>query len=463
MGKKIVLKKSFFNKVYIPYLKKTKPINVFYGGRASGKTLFIIQKLVIYLYQNPGKNVTVVMKEYGHMWDKVIQDIIKVIDMLGLGEYVTVKKSPYKIIIQKTGQKASVFSFKGGDDAEKMKGISGQDVIWFEEANNISPSVYKALTGSLRDSGRDNVVYVSFNPESEDSWLKKYFFDVSGDIQRPVLDSKGNEVFNSKGEQIFEKATVTKGGLDVESILTVKTTYRDNEWGGTEAGRKAKAKFIRDVIEPLKTSDPAVYEVWSKGNWGTTGKRIYTNYRIQEFDYAQMLKENPKLVRTYGLDHGYDPDPNAFVASLIDKENKKIYVYDEYIGYRETPDVLAKILINRGYKSAYIYADSQEKKTNELLRKYGIRNIKNADKGPNSIMPGIKYVKQYEVIIHPDCTHFHKEMKNYQFEMNANEESTGKPLDKNNHLMDAFRYSMQEVETVKNMKVRSGRDFGLPF
>lgn len=454
----IRLTEDYFNTVYVPYLYKTNKYNVFWGGRASGKTVFIIQKNIIYLYQHPGKNMTVIMKEYNGIKEKVFDEIVAEMNKMGMieGIHYKLKLTPYKIYLTRPGQPPSIISFKGGDDGEKMKGVTQQDIVWFEEANNIKPSVFRGIIGSMRGSGRDNTFYISFNPESESSWLKKYFFDVKGEVTRQKFDNDFEPMFDENGEEIMETVTITRGGINVDDITTVHTTYNDNDWGGDKL---AKYEYVQAVIEPMKEQDPMVYEVWSKGIWGTLGRRVYTNWKVEEFDYLTLLKEKPHLVRTYGLDHGYEPEPNAIVCSLVDKKEKKIYVYKDYYGFKQTPDVLAQEIKRMGLQRARFHADSSEKKTNELLRKYGIYNVIDADKGKDSIMPGIKYIKQYQIIVHPDCTLFRKEIEQYHFIMNERDDTpTEKPVDKDNHCMDAFRYSMQEVENLSEMKVLTARD-----
>ena len=58
-------------------------------------------------------------------------------------------------------------------------------------------------------------------------------------------------------------------------------------------------------------------------------------------------------------------------------------------------------------------------------------------------MNGIKLIQDYHIYIHPRCTNFIKEISGYVWEKNNKGEFTGRPVDKNNHLMDALRYLAQ--------------------
>jgi phage terminase large subunit len=77
MAKKVRIKPSFFNEVYIPYLFKTKRWNVFMGGRASAKTDFISSKNLLYLAQNPGKRMLVIVEYAASVQTGIMYDLKK--------------------------------------------------------------------------------------------------------------------------------------------------------------------------------------------------------------------------------------------------------------------------------------------------------------------------------------------------------------------------------------------------
>lgn len=461
MAKRVKIKPSFFNKVYIPYLFKTKRWNVFIGGRASAKTDFICSKNLLYLAQNPGKRMLIIV-EYGSSVETgIMNDLKKVAERFHIDLEVTV--SPKRIIIKHENGKDSEIWFTGADSPRKAKGVSGYDILWFEEANHISLSFFLFALGSFRDGDRDGSIYISFNPESEEHWLKKFFFDKQpgSEFEKILEDSKGNVQRDKNGDPITIQTFKTMGGIDEDEIIRLKTTYRDNHFGHNP---KAKRDFIK-TLDMIKEKDPILWDVHANGNWGSVGDRVFRNWETFKFDPIQLLNSNPKLKKAYGMDKGYKKDLFTLVASIVDKENKILYIYDEMFWHKTLADEIVKDVKERGYGNEAIYIDSAEPMTNDIMRRYGLRRLEDAKKPPGSINAGVRYLKEYKIYIHPDCEGVLNEFKQYSHAIDRN---TGEKIhdqyeDKNNHFIDALRYSMQEIENTNSVRVVKKASLGLRF
>ena len=96
-----------------------------------------------------------------------------------------------------------------------------------------------------------------------------------------------------------------------------------------------------------------------------------------------------------------------------------------------------------GYAKEKIIADSAEPKSNDRLRTLGLRGVKGARKGKDSIKNGIDFIQDYEIIIHPRCVNFITEISNYQWDKDEFNNKLNKPIDDFNHLMDAMRYALE--------------------
>ena len=99
-----------------------------------------------------------------------------------------------------------------------------------------------------------------------------------------------------------------------------------------------------------------------------------------------------------------------------------------------------------GYAKERITADSAEPKSIDRLRKLGLKGIRKARKGKDSVKNGIDFLSDYHIIIHPRCVNFLMEIANYVWDR----DKTGKklvnvPVDDFNHLMDAMRYAVESV------------------
>ena len=145
----------------------------------------------------------------------------------------------------------------------------------------------------------------------------------------------------------------------------------------------------------------------------------------------------------FGLDFGYSNDSSAFIGSVVDIKNKRLYVFDEFYQKRMLNDAIALEIKRRGYSKDEIIADSQEPKSIEEIKRLGISRIKPAAKGQGSVNQGIQYLQQFDIYVHPRCTNVIMEFKNYVWD-EKDGTTLNKPVDNYNHLMDALRYSMEK-------------------
>ena len=99
-----------------------------------------------------------------------------------------------------------------------------------------------------------------------------------------------------------------------------------------------------------------------------------------------------------GLDFGFTNDPTALVASLLDEENKRIYVFKEWGATGKTNEEIAEVIKALGFAKSTIIADAAEPKSVEEIRRLGVQRIKASVKGGGSILHGIQKLQQYELI-----------------------------------------------------------------
>ncbi len=95
-----------------------------------------------------------------------------------------------------------------------------------------------------------------------------------------------------------------------------------------------------------------------------------------------------------------------------------------------------------GYRKEKITADSAEPKSIDELNTLGLR-VTGAKKGKDSILNGIQWIQDLEIIIHPRCVNFITEISNYTWDTDKFGNKLNKPIDDFNHLMDAMRYALE--------------------
>ena len=401
MERKTISLQKVVGRGYKEFWNSKKRYVVVKGSRASKKSKTTALWHIVKLIEYPLANVLVVRKTERTLRDSCYSDLKWAIQRLGLDNYFSCTVSPLEITYKPTGQK---ILFRGMDDPLKLTSISvPQGYIcfcWIEEAYEINKeSDFDMLDESIRGelpSGLFKRLTITFNPWSERHWLKKRFFDKEDD-----------------------------------SVLALTTNYLCNEW----LDESDKALFER-----MKANNPRRYQVAGLGNWGIVDGLIFENWKEEQFNIDD-IKTNCESI--FGLDFGYTNDPTALFCGLLDKVNKKIYVFDEIYEKGLSNAAIYQRVNDKGFSKELITADCAEPKSIDELRGLGLRRITAAKKGKDSIMNGIQFIQDYEIIIHPKCVNFLTEISNYTWDKDKFGNAINKPVDDFNHLMDAMRYAIE--------------------
>lgn len=91
-----------------------------YGGSSGSKTYSYVQRTIIYMIEGEGNNSLIFRKFSTDIEGSIFQDFKTIIEDWGLTEYFKIQK--HYIECRLTG---SYTRFKGLDDSEKIKGLSG--------------------------------------------------------------------------------------------------------------------------------------------------------------------------------------------------------------------------------------------------------------------------------------------------------------------------------------------------
>jgi len=181
---------------------------------------------------------------------------------------------------------------------------------------------------------------------------------------------------------------------------------------------------------------------------------------VEEFSIGDLRRVG--LRHIFGLDYGYTNDPTAFIAAAVDEEQKRLYIYDEHYEKRMLNEAIAAMIRDKGYQKERIRADAAEPKSNDDLRRLGISRLQAAAKGRDSVLNGIVRLQEYRILVHPRCVHTAAELAAYTWQEDGREGVYRNiPCDRDNHLMDALRYAMEDVPRPPRQPSRVRR-YGLP-
>ncbi|WP_439846397.1 PBSX family phage terminase large subunit [Bacillus subtilis] len=376
------------------------------GGRGSKKSTTTALNIIYRMMQFPQANTLVVRKVFKDHKDSTYAQLKWAIRRLKVEHLWEWTKSPLEIRYKPTGQK---ILFRGLDDPMSVTSIT-VDVgylcwAWFEEAYQIlNEDDFNKVDMSIRGElppGYFKQITLSFNPWNEKHWLKRRFFDVQDN-----------------------------------NILTLTTNYKCNEFLGDDD---------RQLFDWMKKNNLRRYKIEGLGEWGIAEGAIFTNWREFAFDHLEIAKREG-IKAAFGLDFGFTTDPSALACSLVDIKNRELYIFDEMYKPGLLNNEIAEIITDMGYRKELIIADSAEQKSIAELRKYGLKKVKPAAKGPDSIKAGIQFLQQFTIFIHPKCSNAAMEFSNYVWDKNKDGKLINKPVDEYNHFIDALRYSMEPIK-----------------
>lgn len=404
MGEKIISLKDVVGKGYTEFWNFKGRYRICKGSRASKKSKTTALNFIYRIMKYRNSNLLVVRKTFRTLKDSCYTELKWAISRFGVDKLFECKLSPLEITYKPTGQK---IYFRGLDDPLKITSITvnvgSLCWLWIEEAYEITlEDDFNILDESIRGimgNGLFKQITLTFNPWNEHHWLKKRFFDVKN-----------------------------------TDILAMTTNYMCNEWLDN-----ADLK----VFEDMKKNNPRRYQVAGLGNWGITDGLVYENWEERVFDIEDIL-ENKSVKTAFGLDFGYTNDPTALFCGLIDTVGHTIWVFDEIYEKGMSNERIAEKITSKGYKKERIIADSAEPKSIDRLKGLGIRNIRAARKGKDSIINGIDFIQDFAIFISPKCKNFIKEIGNYTWDKDKNGNKINKPVDDFNHLMDAMRYALED-------------------
>lgn len=401
------------------------------GGRGSTKSSFIggiAIPLLITAY--PNIHAVCFRKIANTIQTSIFPQVVWGIYQLGLQDFFKIPKN-YSTPIEylPTGQK---IYFMGLDDPDKVKSIKPAfgyiGINWFEELDQFAGErELRKVTQSTKRGGQLFWDFRTFNPPiSKNNWANEF-------VEEYELRPK-------------------------KSTLVIRTTYLQvpEEWLGPE--------FLEEANE-LKEKNPKAYEHEYMGVPVGTGGDVFPN--ASDYDMCRLVPKynnmgvevgKVPLWQTFseiynGIDWGFARDPFRFVRMHFDIKHLDLYIFDEYNTVKTRNQVVFDILYNdlkKLRKDELVIADSAEEKSIADFKAYGAF-IRGADKGPDSVRYGIKWLQglNHIYIDARRCPETYKEFTQYEYEQDRDGNFISAYPDENNHSIDAVRYALQKYANRK--------------
>lgn len=261
-----------------------------YGGRGSGKTDTFYLKYLVSLFEPYYFRLAYINKEKANIRDQQYAGFKRVAKRIGVYDKLKFFDGDYRIVNTANGNSLIP---KGMDDVEKTKGMDDITAIWWDEVNKGTEEDFLTLNALLRSPQSMYLQFaISFNPVSENHWLRKYFFD--------EMDAyKLNDNFK-------------------DNTLLHHSTFRDNEFIDQEA-------YYETLLQNAHGNTNRML-VDIEGRWGVekVDNPFFYSFRedIHYKDRRYELSDNQHLY----LSFDFNANPTTLVIGQV--VNKHIAIID---------------------------------------------------------------------------------------------------------------------------------------
>lgn len=347
----------------------------FYGGSSSAKSYSIAQAVVIIAALVEGSDTLVFRKVSATLEETIFKDFVTVINTLKLNAFFKIN---YRRITCVNG---ATIIFKGLDNSEKIKGISGFKRVVMDEISEMELADFKQIRKRLRGRLGQQII-CAFNPIDEEHWIKKEVFDKQGKIQlsNSLVDRNGilkldiDPLYTEVAEK-WEGNPLTAGGIAKPSnFVVVRSTYLNNYWVvGSPCGTFGfyDTQTIID-FEHDKVNDYDFYCIYGLGFWGKLNKggEMYKNFEVKRH-VTPAVEYDPER----SLHLSFDENVNPFMTlDIFQTEDLRAWQIDE-ICLEDPKNTLKFTMLefrkrypNNGM-TVFIYGDATSKKADVKLEK----------------------------------------------------------------------------------------------
>lgn len=387
-----------------------KKIKVIPGGTSAGKTYNILPILFSKCALRSNLSVSVVSETMPHLRRGAMRDFLKILKQTDRfhKQFWHGTNSIYTL------PNSSSIEFFSADSDDRVRGPR-RNILYVNEANLIDfDTFYQMLIRT------DKEIWIDFNPVSE-FWAHEELLD-HPDAEWLTLTYKDNEALS---KSIVREIELNK----------VKAYYNPD-------------LPVPELFEEHNIKNHYWHNWWMVYGLGLIGQIQETIYK--NWDTIDGVTMEAEYIGT-GIDFGFSNDPTAIVDMYL-YNGKKLFdevTYLTGLGISETANILNKdrkrFVIGDRSAPLIIY-ELQDKRVD--IQPY------DATGGKGAINYGISVLQEEEFLITKTSLNLIKEIRGYVWKKDRSGQVTDKPIDHNNHLMDAIRYigsstTQRKTETKK--------------
>ena len=392
----------------LKYLFEPHRYKVAYGGRGSGKSWSYARALLMMGTEKPLR--VLCTREIQKSIKQSVHTLLKdQIQALGLGEFYEIVENAIR------GKNGTEFNFAGlaTNTVESIKSFEGVDIVWCEEAQNISKRSWDILIPTIRKP--DSEIWVTFNP----------YMDTDDTYKRFII----NKPSNARIEKI---------------------NYTDNPFF---------PKVLEIERERCSISNPEDYaNIWEGDTKAAADGAIYHNEIRQAQESGRITNVHPDvLLKTHVvMDLGWNDAMSIILCQRNLSEIRVIdYIEDDHRTLDSYSDQLKQLGHNWG--TMYLPHDARNKdfkygtSAEEIMQRL---NWQTEVIPKANIETGIKLARMTfeRAYFDQDKTKRLIEcLKNYRRSINQATQEPQAPLhDEYSHGADAWRYTCAVVDAMSN-------------
>ncbi len=398
-----------------------------HGGRGSAKSYFFAELLVDECLSVPGTRAIGIREVQKSLAQSSKRTVEEMIEKHGLTREFDIQKQEIKT----PGDGVIIFQGMQNHTAESVKSLQGFRIAWVDEAQTLSSTSLRTLRPTFRKKGSQ--LWFSWNPRKPD------------DPVDDLLRGNSKEAIALKAQ---EKWSLPPGAIVVEA------NWQHNPWF-------YETELPADKDYDFKRDRDMYAHVWGGEYIKNSQARVFKNWRVEWFEPPPM-----GTILYGGADWGFSIDPTVGVICFI--VGRTLFIWREVwaIGCEidRTPALFDKLdpewtaerAKDLNWKSLArrvpFIGDSARPETISYMKRHGF-NVQPAIKGPGSIEEGVTFLQQYDVVIHPSCTHTADEFEHFSFKIDPHTDLVTNVLgEKKNHVIDSSRYATENVRRARTFQ-----------
>lgn len=259
-----------------PFMRP-KRIKIAFGGRGGFKTVSCA-KMLTFLAARQKRNVLCAREFMNSIDESVHAALAREVSTLKMGHRFKVRDGKID------GYNGSKFRYAGlARNVESLKSRTDIDILWIEEAENLSGQSWTVMEPTVREDGSE--IWITFNPKSRFSVIYETYV-------APHIDT-----------------IMTQGFYEDEEIYVVKTSLADNPFAN---------KILLDQSAKMKKDNPRkwLHVFGGELDEDYTDSVIKPEWVEAAIDAHKKLNIEPRGVKCLGFDPADTGDAKALVGRM---------------------------------------------------------------------------------------------------------------------------------------------------